>query len=144
MSWIMGDRPMTGLLADCRLTAITQQPSLTGLVAGRKALELRVERGGLVRRLVSGLARGLIGIVQSADELVELGLHRRKALPSRHAGREIELAPFRMVARLGLQLGKAIEQIIDKSRQPLAALMIFRPIEHGQDRRDGDRLDLLA
>src|SRR5258705_2520679 len=143
----MGNRPMMGLLAERRLAAIAQlaqQPSLTGLVAGQKALELLADLGGLVSRLAGRLARGLIGIVESADELGELSLHRRKTLPSGHAGREIELAPFRMVAWLGLQLGKTIEQIIDKPRQPLAAFMILRPIEHGQDRWDGDRLNLLA
>src|ERR1700694_4924937 len=115
----MGNRPLTGLLADCWLTAIeqfAQEPSLAGLVAGQKALELLVELGGLVSCLVSRLAQGLIGIFRSANELAELGLHGRKALPSRYAGGEIELAPFRMIARLGLQLGKAVEQIIDKPR----------------------------
>src|SRR5215831_13069011 len=117
----MGTPPLTGLLAVRRrfpaVEQLAQEPHLAGLVSWQKALELLAELGGLV----GCQARGLVGIFRSADELGELGLHGRVALPSGYAGSEIELLPFRMVARLVLQFRKAIEQIIDEPSQPLAA-----------------------
>ena len=78
------------------------------------------------------------------DQLRELVLHGRVAFPARNGGSQIQVLPFGMETRLGLQLGKALEQIVNEARNAPGALVLPRPVEHGQDRRDCDGLDRAA
>src|SRR5262245_58415470 len=117
-----------------------QQLLLRGFVAREYALELLAQLGGLVSSLVDSFVRTRARI----DELGEPLLHGRVALPARNGGSQVQVLPFGMVARLALQLGKALEQIVNEAPNTFGALVVPWPVEHGQNRRNCNGLDLAA
>src|SRR5262245_46953004 len=74
----------------------------------------------------------------------EFRLHGREAPPTWHGGSKIDFFPFGVISGLGLQLGEAIEQVVNKPCNAPMSVAILAPIIDSQKGGYGDRLDLLT